>query len=183
MILRNFENSRPVIEQTAYIDPAAVVIGDVSIGALSSVWPMCVIRGDIQAIRIGECSNIQDGSVLHVTHDSSYQPGGYPLIIGNNVTVGHQVTLHACTIGDNCLIGMGSVVLDAAVIEDGAMIGAGSLVNPGEKITGGYLWLGSPVKRIRALTDQEKTYLAYSATHYVNLARRHRKTSQSKPGL
>jgi len=157
----------------AYIDEAALVIGDVEIGDDTSVWPMCVIRGDIHHIRIGGRTNIQDGSVLHVTHDSEYKRGGSPLIIGHEVTVGHQATLHACTVGDQCLIGMGSIVLDGAVIENGAMLGAGSLVNPGKIIEGGYLWLGRPARRVRKLTDKEKAYLKYSAAHYVKLQRRH----------
>ncbi len=177
-MIRDFEKMAPQIDESAYIDSAAVVIGDVKIGADSSVWPMCVIRGDIQSIEIGDRSNIQDGSILHVSHDSKYNPGGSSLIIGEGVTVGHQVTLHACTIGDYCLIGMGSVVLDDAVIEDGAMIGAGSLVNPGKHIEGGYLWLGSPVKRVRALTEKEKEFLKYSADHYVRLSGRHKQSSQ-----
>lgn len=172
-MIRTFESSRPQIADSAYVDDMAVVIGDVHIGEDSSVWPMCVIRGDIHHIRIGKRSNIQDGSVLHVTHDSEYKPGGSPLIIGDDVTVGHSVTLHACTIGGNSLIGMGSVVLDDAVIEDYALIGAGSLVNPGKHIEGGYLWYGRPVRRVRKLTEKEKAYLEYSAQHYVKLQRRH----------
>ena len=149
------------------------MIGDVEIGEHSSVWPMCVIRGDIHHIRIGKNSNIQDGSILHVTHDSEYKLGGSPLIIGDEVTVGHQVTLHACTIEDRCLIGMGSIIMDDAVIEAGAMVGAGSLVNPGKHIAGGYLWLGRPVRRVRELSEKEKAYLKYSAAHYVRLQQRY----------
>ena len=100
-------------------------------------------------------------------------------MIGDGVTIGHKATLHACTIGNGCLIGMGSIVLDEAVIEDGAMVGAGSLVNPGKCVEGGYLWLGSPVRRVRVLTDREKAYLQYSAEHYVRLAKRHRHASES----
>lgn len=172
-MIKSFENSTPDIAASVYVDDQALVIGDVKIGSDSSIWPMAVIRGDIHHIRIGERSNIQDGSILHVTHDSEYKPGGSPLIIGNDVTIGHQVALHACTIGDGCLIGMGSIVLDDAIVEAGAMVGAGSLVNPGKAVEGGYLWLGSPVKRVRKLTEKEKAYLKYSAQHYVKLQRRH----------
>lgn len=172
-MIRDFEGHTPIIHGTAYVDPAALVIGDVEIGEDSSVWPMCVVRGDIQHIRIGQRTNIQDGSVLHVTHDSDYKPGGSPLIIGDDVTVGHQVTLHACTIHDQCLIGMGSIVLDDAVIESGALLGAGSLVNPGKRIESGYLWLGRPARRVRELTEKERAYLKYSASHYVRLQHRH----------
>ena len=158
-MIRHFENTVPKIADSAYIDEAALVIGDVEIGEDSSVWPMCVVRGDIHHIHIGSGTNIQDGSILHVTHDSEYKPGGSPLIIGNEVTVGHQAMLHACTVEDQCLIGMGSIVLDDAVIGAGAMLGAGSVVNPGKHIEGGYLWLGRPARRVRELTEKEKSYM------------------------
>jgi len=179
-MIRSFESTSPQIAESAYIDEAALVIGDVEIGEDSSVWPMCVIRGDIHHIHIGESTNIQDGSVLHVTHDSEYKPGGSPLLIGDEVTVGHQVTLHACTIGDRCLIGMGSIILDDAIIETGALVGAGSLVNPGKHIEGGYLWLGRPARRVRQLTEKEKAYLKYSAAHYVKLQHRHQVSLPAK---
>jgi len=171
--IRTFENFTPQINDTAFIDESAIVTGNVIIGADSSVWPCCSIRGDIHSIVIGERTNIQDGCVLHVTHDSEFAPGGFKLTIGNDITVGHKVILHACTIEDLCLIGMGSVVLDGAVVESGAMIGAGSLVPPNKVLQGGYMWLGSPVKRARELTDKEKNFLKYSARHYVKLKNRH----------
>ena len=171
--IRAFDGKRPSLAPGAWIDPAAVVIGEVEIGANASVWPMSVIRGDIQAIRIGRDTNIQDGSVLHVTHDSPYSPGGKPLIVGDGVTVGHRVILHACTVGDHCLIGMGSIVLDGAVLEPRVMLGAGSLVSSGKRLEGGYLWLGSPARRIRPLSERELAYLEYAAQHYVRLAQRH----------
>ena len=173
-MIRPFETHRPRVAESAYVDETALVIGDVRIGADSSIWPMCVARGDINAIRIGERSNIQDGSILHVTHDSKFKPGGLPLTIGDDTTVGHSVTLHACTIGNACLIGMGAIVLDGAVVEERAMIGAGALISPGKVVEGGTLWLGRPAKRARALTEQELEYLQYSARHYVRLQRRHR---------
>jgi len=171
--IRTFESFTPEINETAFIDTSAVVTGNVSIGEDSSVWPCCSIRGDIHSIVIGERTNIQDGCVLHVTHDSEYAPGGFGLKVGNEVTVGHNVILHACTVEDLCLIGMGSVVLDGAVVESGAMIAAGSLVPPNKVLQGGYMWLGSPVKRARELTDKEKDFLKYSAKHYVRLKNRH----------
>ena len=174
MTIRKFENFTPEIDAAAFIDETAVVTGDVKIGTDSSVWPMCSIRGDIHSIRIGERTNIQDGSVLHVTHDSEYAPGGHALEIGNDVTVGHNVVLHACTIEDECLIGMGAVVLDGALVKRGAMVGAGSLVPPGKVLDSGYLWLGSPVKRARELSDREKSFFKYSARHYVELKDRHK---------
>ena len=173
MSIRPFENLIPCIAASAYIDATALVIGDVEIGADSSVWPLTVIRGDINSIKIGVSTNIQDGSILHVSHDSEYAPGGFPLHVGNGITVGHHVVLHGCEIGDRCLIGMGSVVLDGARIESGAMLAAGSLVAPGKVLEGGFLWRGSPVQRARELTSQERHYLDYSADYYVQLARRH----------
>ncbi|MEW8029778.1 MAG: gamma carbonic anhydrase family protein [Candidatus Thiodiazotropha sp.] len=175
--LRRFESSYPEIAEDAYVDESAIVIGDVSIASQSSVWPMCAIRGDVHRIRIGARSNIQDGSVLHVSHDSFYQPGGSPLIIGEDVTVGHKVLLHGCEVADNCFIGMGSIILDGAVIAPLTMLGAGSLVPQGKKLEGGYLWLGQPVRRVRPLSDGEKEIMLYNAEHYVKLAQRHRDQS------
>ncbi|MBT8130486.1 MAG: gamma carbonic anhydrase family protein [Gammaproteobacteria bacterium] len=173
MAIRKFEKFRPQIAASAFVDQSAVVTGNVVIGADSSVWPMCSVRGDIHSISIGERTNIQDGSILHVTHDSEFAPGGNALSIGSDVTVGHNAVVHACTVEDLCLIGMGSVLLDGSVVRSGAIIGAGSLVSPGKDLEGGYLWLGSPVKRVRELTDQERAFLEYSASHYVDLKNRH----------
>lgn len=173
MSIRNFENLKPGIAGSAYIDAAALVIGKVEIGADSSVWPMTVIRGDIHGITIGKRTNIQDGSIIHVTHDSEYAPGGFGVVVGSDVTIGHKVILHGCTVEDRCLIGMGSIVLDGARIETGAMLAAGSLVSPGKVLAGGYLWRGSPAREVRELTDKEKAFLDYSAGHYVRLAQRH----------
>lgn len=172
--IRSFESMTPSIADEAWIDDTAVVIGDVRIGSQSSVWPMSVIRADVQKIRIGAKTNIQDGCVLHVSHDSQYLPGGRPLLLGDGVTVGHKAILHACEIADGCFIGMGCTILDGAVLESGTMLGAGSLVAPGKTLQGGYLWLGVPARRVRPLTDKELEYLAYAADHYVRLARRHR---------
>lgn len=173
MAIRKFEQYLPKVAASAFVDASAVVTGDVVIGADSSIWPMCSVRGDIQSIRIGERTNIQDGSVLHVTHDSEFAPGGNALSIGNDVTVGHNAVVHACTVEDLCLIGMGSVILDGAVIRSGAILGAGSLVSSGKELEGGYLWLGSPAKRVRELSEREKAFLEYSAAHYVALKSRH----------
>jgi carbonic anhydrase/acetyltransferase-like protein (isoleucine patch superfamily) len=174
MSIRNFEGHAPLIHASAYVDEQAMVCGRVSIGADSSIWPMSVVRGDINTIAIGERTNIQDGSVLHVTHDSEYFPGGASLVVGNDVTVGHRVVLHACTVEDLCLIGMGAVVLDGAVIRSGAMLAAGALVSPGKDLAGGYLYVGAPARQARALSDQEKDFLRYSAEHYARLKDRHR---------
>ncbi len=171
--IRRFENHTPKIDESVFIDESSVVTGNVTIGKDSSIWPCCSIRGDIHSITIGERSNIQDGCILHVTHDSEYAPGGFKLTVGNEVTVGHNVVLHACTVEDQCLIGMGSVVLDGSVVQSGAMVGAGSLVPPNKVLEGGFMWLGSPVKKARELSDKEKAFLKYSAQQYVKLKNRH----------
>ena len=173
MSIRNFEQHSPKIADSAFIDEMAVVIGNVEIGEDVSVWPTSVVRGDVNSIRIGAKTNIQDGSVLHVTHDSVYAPGGFPLVIGEGVTVGHKVILHACTIGDYCLVGMGSTVLDGAVLEDNVMLAANSLVPPGKVLESGYLYLGSPATKARKLKDSELAWLEYSASHYVVLKNRY----------
>lgn len=167
MPIRPFLDKRPVIAKTAYVDDSAVIIGDVTIGEDVSIWPMVVARGDDQAIVIGDRSNIQDGSVIHIASDNEFSPGGIPTIVGHDVTVGHRVMLHACKIGNNCLIGMSSTVLDGAVIEDDVMIGAGSLVPMGKHLESGYLYVGSPVKQIRRLGDKERFFIEYSAKHYI----------------
>ncbi|MDH5230343.1 MAG: gamma carbonic anhydrase family protein [Gammaproteobacteria bacterium] len=173
MAIRDFQGHSPHIAAGVYIDEMALVIGKVSIGADSSVWPMSVLRGDVHSISVGERSNIQDGSILHVTSDNEFTPGGYSLTIGNDVTVGHGAILHACTIGNFCLIGMGATVLDGVVVEDEVMVGAGSLVTPGKVLNSGYLYVGSPARQARALNDKEKKYLHYSSRHYVNVKNQH----------
>lgn len=173
MTIRNFEDKQPRIDATAWVDPAAVVIGDVEIGVDSSIWPHCTVRGDVNRIRIGALTNIQDNSVLHVTHGAP-EEGGHDLHVGDEVTVGHRVILHGCRVEDRCLIGMGAIILDGAVVESETLIGAGSLVPPGKTLESGYLWLGSPVRRVRALTDEERAYFEYSAEHYARLKDRHR---------
>lgn len=173
MAIRSFQNHTPIIDKTAYVDSTALVIGQVNIGKDSSVWPMCVVRGDINTISIGDRSNIQDGSILHVSHDGEFSPGGANMVIGNDVTVGHSVVLHACTLKDCCLIGIGSVILDNAIVHKHAMVGAGSLVTNGKELEGGYLWMGRPVKKVRELSDREIEYLSYSANHYVKVKQMH----------
>jgi len=167
--IRPFKKKSPTIGSHCYIDLAACIIGDVVLGDDCSVWPMVAIRGDVNYIRIGARTNIQDGCVLHVTHKGPLSPQGGALNIGNDVTVGHNAVLHACTIEDECLIGMGSVVLDGAVIKKGAMIAAGSIVSPGKELEGGYLYVGAPARRARELKQIEKDFLLYSAQHYVKL--------------
>jgi carbonic anhydrase/acetyltransferase-like protein (isoleucine patch superfamily) len=169
MPISSYRNISPTLGARVYVDPNAVVIGKVTIGEDSSVWPMAVIRGDVNSITIGARTSIQDGSVLHVTHDGPYRPGGRALIVGSDVTVGHRVTLHACTIGNACLIGMGAILLDDVVTEDLVMIGAGTLVAPGKRLESGGLYVGSPAKRVRDLKQSEIEFLTYSAAHYVKV--------------
>ena len=167
--IRPYQGIMPKIADGAYIDEAAVVIGKVDIGTESSVWPMAVVRGDVHDIFIGERTSVQDGSVLHVTHDGPYSPGGRSLNIGNEVTIGHNVTLHACTIKDRVLVGMGAVVLDGAVVNSDVIIGAGALVPPNAELESGFLYVGSPVKKARKLSDKEMSFFSYTASTYVKL--------------
>lgn len=169
MAIRAYRKVVPQIANSVYVDESSQVIGQVTIGKDSSIWPLVTVRGDVNHILIGECSNIQDGSILHVTHADSENPEGYSLTIGDHVTVGHGVILHGCSIGDYCLIGMGSTILDGAVIPPYTMIGAGTLVSPGKVLEGESLWLGQPARKVRSLTDQEKDFLHYSAAHYAGL--------------
>lgn len=168
--------ARPALGRDVYIAGNATVIGDVTLGDEASIWPQAVIRGDVHAIRIGARSNIQDGCILHVTHDGPYAPGGYPLNIGEDVTVGHGAILHGCRVGDRCLVGIRATVLDGAVLGDELLLGAGALVPPGKHLESGCLYHGQPARRVRELTNQERESLAYSAQHYVRLARCYRAT-------
>ncbi|MGL1933165.1 MAG: gamma carbonic anhydrase family protein [Desulfotalea sp.] len=169
MNIKSFCGVFPTIAEQVYVDESSVIIGDVVIGKDASIWPLVTIRGDVNSIVVGERTNIQDGSVLHVTHKDIANPEGFPLVIGNNVTVGHNCTLHGCTIKDNTLIGMGSIVLDGAVIEENVLLAAGSLVSPNKVLESGYLYRGSPAKQARKLSDEEVTSLSFSAQNYVDL--------------
>ncbi len=174
MTIRRFEGHMPELETGAWVDPTALVTGQVHLGRDASIWPMSVLRGDINRIEIGVRSNVQDGTIVHVTHASRFNPRGAPVTVGADVTVGHKAVLHACTIEERCLIGMGSVILDEAVIRREVIVGAGSVVPPGKELESGYLWLGAPARKVRPLTDEELEYLGYSAEYYVELAARHR---------
>ncbi len=168
-----FESHTPDIHPSAFIHEMAYVSGQTKVGADSSIWPMVVLRGDVNSIEIGQRTNIQDGAVLHTSHDSEFsRNGGSPLFIGDDVTVGHNATIHGCTLHDCCLIGMGSVVLDDAVVHSNNIVGAGALVPPGKVLESGYLWVGSPVKQARSLNPKELAFLLYSAQHYSELAKR-----------
>ncbi len=169
MNLKKFKNKFPKLGQHVYVDTSAVVIGDVTLEADVSVWPTSVIRGDVASIYVGFGTNVQDGSVLHVSHASKYSPNEQPLKIGKSVTIGHKAVVHGCTIGDYCLVGIGAIILDSAILEDYVMLGAGSLVSAGKVLEQGYLYLGAPAKKIRALTTSELEFLEYSAQHYIKL--------------
>lgn len=171
--IRTYQGKDPLLGERVYVDPMAVVIGDVELGEDSSVWPYAIIRGDMHRIRIGARTSVQDGSVLHITHASDYNPAGHPLTIGDDVTIGHSVNLHGCTIGSRVLVGIGSTVLDGAVVEDEVVIGAGTLVPPGKRLESGYLYVGSPCKQARPLSDKERSFFRYSAGNYVALKNIH----------
>lgn len=169
MSIREYRGVSPQIHPSAWIDPDACVIGDVEIGADASLWPFAVARGDVERIVIGPRTSIQDASVLHVTHDGPYHPGGRGLVVGTGVTVGHRVTLHACSVGDYCLIGMGAVIMDEVSVGEHCIVAAGALVPPGKSLPAGTLWKGSPARQARALSEREIEQLHYSADHYVRL--------------
>lgn len=168
--IRPFLDFTPRVGERVYIDPAATVIGDVHLGDDTSIWPGVVLRGDVNFIRIGARTSIQDGSVVHVTHEGPFtRPGGFPTVVGDDTTVGHKVILHGCRVGNFCLIGMGAIVLDGATVEDYGFVGAGALVASGKTVGSGELWLGSPARCVRRLTEGELESLRYSAAHYVRL--------------
>lgn len=169
MAVRNFNNETPQLAENVYIDDSAMVIGAVILGDNVSIWPTAVVRGDVEKISIGANTNVQDGAVLHVSHQGKFSECGHPLKIGQGVTIGHRAVVHGCTIGDYCLIGIGAIVMDDAVLGDYVMLGAGALVPPNKKLESGYLYVGSPAKQSRALSEDEKAFLRYSAEHYVHL--------------
>ena len=167
--LRHYQGMAPQLGERVYIDPASVVIGDVVLGDDCSVWPMTVIRGDMHRIRIGARTSVQDGSVLHITHASDFSPDGFPLTIGDDVTIGHKAILHGCTLGSRILVGMGAIVMDGAVVEDEVIIAAGAVVTPGKHLESGYVYAGNPAKAMRPLKDKERAFFPYTAGNYVKL--------------
>lgn len=173
MAIRTYQGIAPTLGREVYVDEFALVLGDVTLGDDASIWPFAVLRGDVNRISVGARTSIQDNTVVHVTHDGPYTPGGVPTIIGDDVTVGHSVTLHACTIGNRVLIGMGAIVLDRVIIEDDVMVAAGSLVSPGKRLKSGWLYKGSPAAPARELTDDELENLRYSAQNYVRVKNQH----------
>ncbi len=167
---RPYRDKLPLLGARTYIDPAACVIGDVVLGDDVSVWPYTVIRGDVNFIRVGARTNVQDGTVIHVSHDGPHAKlGGFATVIGDDVTIGHKAIIHACRIEDASLIGMGAIVLDGVVVRRHGFVGAGALLAPGKEVGERELWLGNPAKKVRMLTDAEVEALYYSAQHYVRL--------------
>lgn len=171
--VRTYQGHTPQLGARVFVDASAVVLGDVVIGDDSSVWPTAVIRGDMHSIRIGARTSVQDGAVLHITHASDYNPGGYPLTVGDEVTIGHRAVLHGCSIGNRVLVGIGAIVMDGVVVQDEVMIGAGALVPPGKTLESGHLYVGSPAKKARPLTPEELSFFSYGAGNYVRLKDKH----------
>ena len=171
--IRTFKGMAPKLGNNVFVDPMATVIGDVTLGDDCSVWPNTVIRGDMHTITVGKRCSLQDGSILHITHASDFNPGGYPLTLGDEVTVGHLAMLHGCTIGSQVLIGMQAMIMDGAIIEDKVVLGAGSLVPPGKVLESGFMYMGRPAKKIRALSDKELRFFSYTAGNYVKLKNEH----------
>ncbi|WLQ13021.1 gamma carbonic anhydrase family protein [Hahella aquimaris] len=173
MPVRTYQGITPTQGERVFIDPTAVVIGDVHLGDDCSVWPTAVIRGDMHRIRIGARTSVQDGSVLHITHAGPFNPDGYPLLIGEDVTIGHKAILHGCTLENRILVGMGAIIMDGAHVESDVVIAAGTLVPPGKRLESGYLYVGAPAKQARPLNDKEKNFFRYTAANYVKLKDQH----------
>lgn len=167
--IRAYQGITPQLHDSVFVDPSAVIIGDVQLGRDCSVWPLAVIRGDMHSIRIGERVSVQDGAVLHITHAGPYNPDGHPLVIGSDVTIGHQAMLHGCTLGDRILVGMKAMVMDGAIIESDVVLAAGCTVPPGKVLRSGFLYMGAPAKPVRELTAAELAYFTYTTANYVRL--------------
>lgn len=168
-VLRSYQGAMPSVADSCYIDPSAVVIGKVDLAEDVSLWPLVVLRGDVNRISVGARSNIQDGSVIHVSRPSASQPEGYPTLIGEDVTVGHKVMLHGCIIRDRVLVGIGAIILDGAVIDSDVIVAAGALVTPGKHLASGFVYTGSPATAARPLRDNELAKLKTGASNYVLL--------------
>ena len=170
MHIRPYKGILPTLGARSYVDPAATVIGDVVLGDDVSIWPGTIVRGDVNFIRVGARTTIQDGTVVHVSHDGPHAKlGGFATRIGEDVTIGHKAIIHACNIEDAALIGMGAIVLDGAVVKKHGFVGAGALIAPGKVVGEGEMWLGNPGRFARRLSDAEMEALYYSAQHYVRL--------------
>ena len=169
MPIKAYKGITPNLGNNVFIEESAVLYGEIHLHDDVSIWPLVAARGDVNHIKIGARSNIQDGTILHVTRKSAHNPAGFPLIIGKDVTVGHQCMLHGCTLGDRILVGMGSVVMDGVIVEDDVFIGAGSVVPPNKTLKSGYLYVGNPIKQMRELNQGERDFLSQSAINYVIL--------------
>lgn len=169
MTVKSFNKIYPKFDETVYIDESAVIVGEVTLGADASIWPLVAARGDVNYIKIGKRTNVQDGSVLHVSRPSVNNAAGFPLVIGDDVTVGHKCMLHGCVIGNRVLVGMGAIVMDGVVVEDDVIIGAGALVTPNKKLESGHLYVGNPAVQKRPLNDGEIAFLVESAKNYALL--------------
>lgn len=167
--IRSHKGIFPSLGERVYIDPAATVIGDVTLGDDVSVWPGAVIRGDMHKISIGNRSNVQDNAVLHITHASDFNPGGWPLTIGDDVIIGHRAILHGCTLKNRILVGNGAIVNDGAIINEEVILGAGCMVPPGKTLESGYVYVGNPCKKLRPVSDRERSFFTYSPANYVKL--------------
>ena len=166
---RSYRGINPKLGSAVYIDDSAVLVGDITLADDVSIWPLVAARGDVNTITIGARTNIQDGTVLHVTRKSTGKPEGNLLAIGEDVTVGHKCMLHGCVLGNRILVGMGAIIMDGVVVEDDVFIGAGSLVPPNKTLKSGYLYVGNPVKQARLLNESEAEFLKQSAVNYVDL--------------
>lgn len=167
--IKPFKGILPKIGKNTYIDSSSVLVGDILIKDEVSIWPLVAARGDVNSITIGERTNIQDGTILHVTRKSESNPNGYPLVIGDDVTVGHHCMLHGCQLGNRILVGMGAIIMDGAIVQDDVFIGAGTLVPPNKILESGFLYVGNPMKRARPLKESEQNFLKQSAVNYVKL--------------
>ncbi|GEA08962.1 gamma carbonic anhydrase family protein [Alteromonas sp. KUL42] len=169
MPLRTYKSIAPTLGERCYVDESSVIAGDVILDDDASIWPLVAARGDVNHIRIGKRSNVQDGTVLHVTRKSAQNPNGFPLIIGEDVTVGHKCMLHGCELGNRILVGMGAIIMDGVIVEDDVFIGAGTLVPPNKQLESGYLYVGNPMQKKRPLKESEIAFLKQSAVNYVLL--------------
>lgn len=167
--IKSYKSITPTIKENCYIDDSAVLYGDITLEQDVSIWPLVAARGDVNTISIGARTNVQDGSVLHVTRKSKGNPNGNPLIIGEDVTIGHKAMLHGCQLGNRILVGMGAIIMDGVIVNDDVIIGAGSLVPPNKVLESGYLYVGNPAKQARPLKESELAFLTISSQNYVKL--------------
>lgn len=171
--LLSFGDKAPRVDPAAFVAPGARVVGDVEIGTESSIWYNCVLRGDVNRIRIGARTNVQDGTIIHCDSPRPHRPEGYPTLIGDDVLIGHMAMVHGCILHDRAFVGLGSIVMDGCEIESDAMLAAGAMLTPGKRVPSGELWAGRPAKFVRFLSDEELTGMRAGVAHYVELAKRH----------